>query len=159
MPELTKVENNGDRSAVPSKVENNLTKAAAVPLYSKPAFATGVDIERVAEFTLSSDPHRDEFITSTFTDAEISYCLIQDNPAQHLAARFCAKEALIKCSPELIDVPFNRIELARSPKGAPYFYLLEEDVVLENVSVSLAHTSETAVAFVVKFKTHSDRSS
>jgi holo-[acyl-carrier protein] synthase len=31
-----------------------------------------------------------------FTEQEINYCNSQSDPIQHLAARFCAKEAIIK---------------------------------------------------------------
>ena len=34
--------------------------------------------------------------TILFTDAEIAYCNSQSEPHLHLAARFCAKEAVIK---------------------------------------------------------------
>ena len=37
------------------------------------------------------------FLARVFTERERNYCLGKHHPAESLAARFCAKEAIMKC--------------------------------------------------------------
>lgn len=52
----------------------------------------GVDIEDIERFKNKSE----EFIQRIFTAVEIDYCQKFSKPESHYAARFCAKEAVIK---------------------------------------------------------------
>jgi holo-[acyl-carrier protein] synthase len=56
----------------------------------------GIDIEEVARVGDLLTRYGDRFITRIFTDGEADYCLGRRVPSQHLAARFCAKEAAMK---------------------------------------------------------------
>ena len=56
----------------------------------------GIDIEEVARVRDLVARYGDRFVTRIFTDGEADYCLRRRVPAQHLAARFSAKEAAMK---------------------------------------------------------------
>jgi holo-[acyl-carrier protein] synthase len=95
-----------------------------------------------------------------FTDAERAYAAARGRPGQHLAARFCAKEAVAKAL-RLQAWSFQDVEVVSRPGGAP-------DVVLRgaaarraaelgvSVQISLTHTRRDAGA--VATLTVSDRS-
>jgi holo-[acyl-carrier protein] synthase len=84
-----------------------------------------------------------------FTDAERDYAAAKARPGQHLAARFCAKEAVAKAL-ELGGWSFGDVEVV-STGGAPVVRLSgaagrragEREV---EVHVSLTHTDTTAGA-------------
>ena len=88
-----------------------------------------------------------------FTDAERTYAASQGRPAQHLAARFCAKEAVSKAL--RMDVLRPRdIEVQGGGDGPPRV-VLHGDVAARarelgvSVEVSLTHTRTTAGAVAV----------
>ncbi len=56
----------------------------------------GIDVEEVARVDDLVRRYGDRFIGRIFTDGEAGYCLRRRAPAQHLAARFSAKEAAMK---------------------------------------------------------------
>lgn len=56
----------------------------------------GIDIEEIARVEELVRRYGDRFIGRIFTDGEAGYCLRRRAPAQHLAARFSAKEAAMK---------------------------------------------------------------
>ena len=84
-----------------------------------------------------------------FTDAERAYAAAQARPAQHLAARFCAKEAVSKAlSMDVLRPRDIEVEGAGGPPtvrlhGAVAARAQELGVV---VHVSLTHTRTTAAA-------------
>jgi holo-[acyl-carrier protein] synthase len=84
-----------------------------------------------------------------FTEAERAYAAAQARPAQHLAARFCAKEAVTKALG--LDVLRPRDIEVVATGGAPELALrgaaAERAAQLGvRVSVSLTHTRATAGA-------------
>lgn len=109
----------------------------------------GVDCVEVSRFeSLARDK---AFIETIFTKKEIEYCQTQHDPTQHFAARFAGKEAVIKAlSGFKATLPnFQEIEITREPKQPPRVRLkeaLEEEYAIK---ISLSHTKNTAVAFVV----------
>ena len=56
----------------------------------------GIDIEEVARVEDLVTRYGDRFVGRIFTDDEAAYCRRRRRPAQHLAARFSAKEAAMK---------------------------------------------------------------
>jgi holo-[acyl-carrier protein] synthase len=88
-----------------------------------------------------------------FTEGERAYAAAQGRPAQHLAARFCAKEAVSKAlamdvlRPREIEVVGGGGEPPRvALHGAAAARAVELGV---GVSVSLTHTRTTAGAVAV----------
>jgi len=74
----------------------------------------GVDLVECARIQHSLDRFGEKFLRRVFTDGEIEYSMSMKFPARHLAARFAAKEAVIKAFAEP-DMPFplREIEVTR----------------------------------------------
>lgn len=87
-----------------------------------------------------------------FTDRELAYAAARARPGQHLAARFCAKEAVAKAL-GLRGWAFTEVEIVRGDaapsvrlSGAAQRRAEELGVALE---VSLTHTPTTAAAVAI----------
>jgi holo-[acyl-carrier protein] synthase len=112
----------------------------------------GVDIVDVARFSLALERHP-QLASRLFTDNER-----RDSHArpERLAARFAAKEAVLKTLRSGIGAaPWRSIEVIRDPSGAPSIALHGAAAALARrhgvgaMHVSLSHTATTAAAFVV----------
>lgn len=116
----------------------------------------GIDIVNVAKFQqmLDEQPHS---IEELFTPGEHSYCQNRRNSAEHYAARFAAKEAVLKAlgcgmsgSMTWVD-----IEVKKAHSGQPILELSGEVArwaklrQANRLSISLSHCREYAVAYVV----------
>ncbi len=85
-----------------------------------------------------------------FTDAEREYAAARARPGQHLAARFCAKEAVAKAL-GLGGWAFTDVEVIATDT-APAIRLTGtpgERAAGRTVSVSLTHTRTTAAAVAI----------
>ncbi len=110
-----------------------------------------VDVERMRSILAEQGAI---FIDRVFTETEIAYCREKQNPEQHFAARFAAKEAVSKAMQTGWSGIFRwkDVEVVNEPSGAPKILLhnavlrtLEKSVV----HLSLSHTENTVVALVV----------
>lgn len=110
----------------------------------------GVDIEEVSRFRKLSVKKNASFLKRVFTKKELNYCFSKRFPERHLAARFAAKEAVVK-SLSLVFKPilnYARIEVILGKKGVPSIKFIGEKVGFK-VFVSLAHCNDTAIAFAL----------
>lgn len=106
-----------------------------------------VDVKRVREM-LHRYPER--FADRVLSAAEAAYCLSRPDPAPHVAARFAAKEAVVKCLGG--GVALREIEVVRALSGFPSITLhgrAAEKAAGCRVLVSLSHIEEIATAFAV----------
>lgn len=108
--------------------------------------AIGVDIEDIERFKGKSD----EFLNRVFTDVELEYCLKYSKPESHLAARFCAKEAVVKAltALDIENVSYKDIEVFHNEKHCPQIRILkpiDKNVIFQ---LSLSHDRTKAIAFV-----------
>ncbi len=119
--------------------------------------AIGVDIIEVARIreTLARTPR---FRERVFTAAERTYCDGRGAAsAQHYAARFAAKEAMLKALQTgwRGGIGWQDVEIASRDSGAPYLVLHGEVEELyqrsgaTSVHLSLSHTTEHAIAEVI----------
>jgi holo-[acyl-carrier protein] synthase len=115
--------------------------------------AVGVDLIEVGRIASALSRHGDRFLRRVYTESERAYCRRR---APELAARFAAKEAVAKALGTGIGaVDWHEIEVVRGPSGAPGLELhgraraLAERLGLGRPLLSLAHTREHAIAFVV----------
>lgn len=116
-----------------------------------PGIACGIDLEMVESLPVVADYWSDAFYSATFTPAEIAYCLLQDQPLVHFAARWCAKEALQKCDPVYLQTDLRTLEVRLNASGAPYLCAVAAGHSTPlPFAVSLSHTTQAAVAVVVK---------
>lgn len=115
--------------------------------------ASGVDLIKISRIREAIDRHGERFVARVFTETEQRDC---GGRVSSLAARFAAKEAVSKalgCG--IGDVGWLDIEVRSSENKAPYLVLYQEgerlakELGLLNWSVSLSHTEDQAIAFVV----------
>ena len=108
--------------------------------------AIGVDIEDISRFSGKSN----EFLNRIFTPLELEYCMKYSKPESHLAARFCAKEAVVKAltALEILSVSYNEIEVFHNENKCPQIRILKQldkNIVFQ---LSLSHDRSKAIAFV-----------
>ncbi len=118
-----------------------------------PDFSVGVDIETIERFNL--DQTKDsQFLGKIFTSNELDYCFSKKQAKQHLAARFAAKEAIVKALYGL-GHPFNnlkKIEIINNSDGVPLVNLHSDEILNVSIKVSLSHNKDSAIAFAVAVK-------
>ena len=118
--------------------------------------SVGVDMVEIArmEKVLGRRPN---FAKRVFTKEERAYCDRMARPAQHYAARFAAREAVLKALGTGFSrgIGFADVSVGRSEAGQPLAILAgkaaeiaAEQGVLE-VALSLSYTHEVAVASAV----------
>lgn len=118
-----------------------------------PKLATGVDLIEVDRIQRVVEEHEGRFLKRVFTPRELAEA---GNNYASLAARFAAKEAVAKALGTGIGaVAWQEIEILRGPEREPKLCLhgaaqsLAQALNLKDWSISLSHTHEHAVAFVV----------
>lgn len=113
----------------------------------------GVDIEDIARFRKLHRIDDRRFLGRVFTGRELDYCFSRKDPAQHLTARFCAKEAVVKALAGLgiHKVPYRDIEILNTAKGVPKVRIHSKRK-MATVAVSLSHTTEYALAFAIAYR-------
>ncbi|MFC1846268.1 holo-ACP synthase [Chloroflexota bacterium] len=122
-----------------------MTSSSIVPV--------GVDIVEISRIrrAVSKWPHA--FLERVYTKPEIQYC---NNVASRLAARFAAKEAVMKAlGTGAKGISWHDIEVTSNSNGAPSIqpYGKAHDKAQENgikeFSISVSHSKRYAVAFVI----------
>jgi len=97
----------------------------------------GIDLEHISNFPAVEDYRTDPFYKSLFSDKEISYCIIQNNPLESFAGKFAAKEAMIKIDNTLAAIEKNKIEIRNTENGRP---------IVNGFEISITHSEGYAVA-------------
>ncbi len=112
----------------------------------------GIDLLEIARLERALE-RRPRLAERLFTDAERAYALARARPAQHLAARFCAKEAVAKAL-GLEAWSFRDVEVTSDQDGPPGVRLhgpvaARAEEMGVTVSISLSHTEREAAAVAV----------
>ena len=119
---------------------------------------TGVDLVEIARIERAVRNHGDRFLQRVFTKNEILY---SRGRVSELAARFAAKEAVSKALGVGLralardGIYWKDVEVTGDNRGKPIVRLFgraaerAEELGLTEWSVSLTHTKEHAMAFVV----------
>ena len=124
---------------------------AASALSGVDDLACGIDIEMVDAMPVADDYWEHEFYKESFSKDEIAYCLLQENPRMHFAARWCAKEALVKCDPAFKGQSFATMEVVRGKSGElSLAHHANGTSKKPALAVSISHTETMAAAVVVK---------
>jgi holo-[acyl-carrier protein] synthase len=115
---------------------------------SRQSTGLGLDLLDIGRFERALE-RRPRLAERLFTDAERGYSAARVRPGQHLAARFCAKEAVAKAL-ALPGWSFRDVEVVdtgTAPEVVLRGAALERAVSLGvSCSVSLTHTRSTAGA-------------
>ena len=94
------------------------------------------------------------FELKILTEKERQYCNAKNNPAQHIAARFAAKEAFAKAIATGWSGIFRwtDVEIVNEISGKPTIILhneLKTNLTIHKIFLSISHTENSVVAFVV----------
>ena len=119
---------------------------------------TGIDIIEISRIKESIEDTNGKFCERVYTKKEIEYCESKKmQKYQHYAARFAAKEAVFKAiSPYLkskYDIEWKDIEILNDENGRPYVQILNRNIEITNIDISISHNKEHAIASVVTMGT------
>lgn len=115
----------------------------------------GVDIVEVHRLSaLAAQPRG---LAGVLTERELGYCYGRRRPGEHIAARFAAKEAVLKALGTGLapGMGWTDVEVLNHREGRPYVVLhgaVAEAAAargLTRVDVSLSHTAHLAIAHAV----------
>jgi holo-[acyl-carrier protein] synthase len=114
----------------------------------------GTDIVPVSRIAALVHARGAAFLQRWFTPLEIAYCTAKAVPSRHFAARFAAKEAVVKALPFGWDgpLPWRSVEIVNEAAGAPVVRLSGEILAaarragVGTVRISMSHCDEYATA-------------
>jgi holo-[acyl-carrier protein] synthase len=111
----------------------------------------GIDIVEVKRVKGLVDRWGDRFLHRIFTPWEISYCKSKSSPEQSLAARFAAKEAILKAIGTGLSqgIRWTSMEIVNDKNGCPNVRLgkrIKDKIKDKKILISMSHTKEYAVA-------------
>lgn len=117
-------------------------------------FGTGVDIVEVLRMREAIDKWGMNFLGKIFTSKEIGYSNARRFSHQHFAARFAAKEAVIKAfgEPRKYPIRWTDIEVLNDDEGKPTVKFhkmamkVKEIKKIDKVMISMSHSKNYAVA-------------
>lgn len=134
-----------------------LVKAARAQYLRIMILGIGTDITEVTRIKSSLERFGDNFIERILRPSEITYCRTFQNPAQYVAARFAAKEAISKAFGTGIgaQLGWHDMEICRKESGEPFVILHDGGKKLfvtrsaKQLLISLSHTHNYATAVAV----------
>ena len=117
----------------------------------------GVDLVDVPRLQRAVRQQGTAFLRRIFTPAELAYCRRKRLSAEHLAARFAAKEAVAKAFGDRqgLTMRWQDVAIVRTPSGQPSVALtgparrLQQRRRVRHIHLSLTHTARYAVAMAV----------
>lgn len=122
---------------------------------------TGVDIVEISRIRQAANKWKDKFLDRVFTSGELNYSSGKKFIYQHLAARFAAKEAVLKAfgDSSINRMEWKEIEIINNKDGRPIVRLKGEAKRtmakrgVYDIIVSLSHTKNYAVANAILVST------
>lgn len=117
----------------------------------------GTDIVAVSRIEALIRARGSTFLERWFTPVEIEYCTAKAVPSRHFAARFAAKEAVVKALPLTWEgpLPWRSVEIENEAGGRPVVRLsgdlLEaaQRAGVDAVRISMSHCDEYATAIAM----------
>jgi holo-[acyl-carrier-protein] synthase len=115
----------------------------------------GVDIVDIERIRNSVGHFGEDFLERVFTPSEVEYSMKRKDPHPSLAARFAAKEAMIKALTTDETIPLKDIEVVVSDSGKPSISPggklreIMDSLDIRSSHLSLTHEKRYAVAYVV----------
>jgi holo-[acyl-carrier protein] synthase len=122
-------------------------------------YLNGIDlvkIDRIKKMFKKSGQVPEEI----FSEAEIFNCNLKKKPFESFAARFAAKEAIIKCvDSNILEFDLSKIEILNSSSGKPFVRIncerLQKKIKSQlkkddyYISLSLSHEEDYSIASVI----------
>lgn len=116
----------------------------------------GVDVVEIERIRVLVERYGDRFVQRVFTEAERNYCESRRDAAACYAARFAAKESVLKAmGTGLAGCRWTDVEVVRNAAGRPAAALhggasiLAGQRQVSRVLISLSHDRAHAMAFAV----------
>ena len=115
----------------------------------------GIDMVLIHRIERLIQRFGDRFVQRIFSPREQAHCARYGKPAQHLAARFAAKEAMLKALGVPRGLRWHELEVVSSPSGEPRIELCgaaaraATERGISALYLSLTHEGDTAAAVVV----------
>jgi len=122
------------------------------------AVGVGVDLVEVSRARAMIADKGAQVFDRLLTTSEAEYCRSRPDPAEHVAVRLAAKEAVYKAlqgSDEARGIGWRDIEVTRAPDSRPDVELSglaakrAKELRVKRVLLSLSHTHEAAIAIAV----------
>lgn len=117
---------------------------------------TGIDIIKNSRIKNLIEKYGERFLKKIYTDAEIEYCQNKKETASSLAARFAAKEAVLKAlGTGMRNNSWQEIEILNNKLGKPEVILSEktkkraEEIKVKSIFLSISHEKEYSIAQIV----------
>lgn len=122
-----------------------------------PIAGIGVDLVEVGRIRALHEKQGDHFLDTCFTPDEVAYALRKARAHESLAARFAAKEAVMKAlgTGWAEGVSFRGIEVTVAESGAPSILLhggaaeYARERGIGTIHLSLSHTGAHAIAYAI----------
>ena len=113
----------------------------------------GIDTIEVKNFRKKKYTKTSPLLREFFSEQEIEYCFAKKDPAQHLAARFAAKEAAWKAISSVkknmhLFTFLKLVEVQKDDNGTPKF-VFKDTLTKHKALVSISHTRTQATAMVL----------
>ncbi len=123
-----------------------------------PILGIGNDIIEIERIRKSLDEHGDRMIAKLFTEREKEYCFKHKNHASHFAARFSAKEAVVKALGTGFGehVSWLDIEILNEPSGKPtvhFSHAMQKKLKGTSMLISISHCQLYVTAVAIWTKT------
>lgn len=110
----------------------------------------GIDLVKITRFSTLIE--KESFKSSIFTEQELTYIEKHNNNISTMAGIFAAKEAFLKALKKGINnYSLKEIEISHDENNAPFLILhgqIKKDFPMENLSLSISHDGDYAVAVV-----------
>jgi holo-[acyl-carrier protein] synthase len=112
----------------------------------------GVDIIEISRIREAAVRWGERFLRRVYTDSELEIC---QGRAESLAVRFAGKEAAIKALSAPGIISWREIEISSEINGKPKITLHGQALKnaralgLSSLEVSLSHSRENAIAFII----------
>jgi holo-[acyl-carrier-protein] synthase len=107
--------------------------------------SSGIDIIEVKRIDQAIKRWGDQFLTHVFCDEEIAYAKRQKFPSQHFAARFAAKEAILKAVGDNGHLSWKDMKIIHDKNGKPHC-MISDKRFHNRILISMSHTRNYAIA-------------
>ncbi len=114
----------------------------------------GIDVVEIPRIRRTIEKWGDRFLTKVFTAKELDYARSKKEPADHIAARFAAKEAVAKALATGWSGGFRwkDIEVENDARGKPNVILYGQSLAMLDggiVRMSISHSENVVVAVAI----------
>lgn len=117
----------------------------------------GIDLVEITRIERVLDKHHQRFLQRVYTERELAACPPGKHFARRLAARFAAKEALLKALGTGLagGIRWRQVEVVRPEVGRPQLVLsgaaaaVAERLGVQDLHLTISHDGPVAAAVVV----------